>query len=211
MTLFKEKKPTGGPSEAGFSLIGMMITMSIGLTLATLVWEVGSEMARSAKTAAAGAEVAAAMREARQMAMTEHRVIFVGFVRGEDDRLARILLLRDDGSRVFESENDPIVTEIRFDLDVRLGDGSGAETSLPSGNVWNESAFGFGFGPRGEARDPTDGSPLTGFLNISAGGARRGSSTKFANLRISPSGTIANTFHRTSDEQTEEGQGEEPY
>jgi Tfp pilus assembly protein FimT len=182
-------------SQAGFTLISTLVAASIGLVLAVMAFEAGSEMLRTAKTSAAGGEIASALLQARQAAMTNHTVFFLSFTKGGTDRVRSARIIRDDGSGVFEPENDQVLEFLNFDQDIRIGDGTGGLTSLPERDADGTTYWEIGFGRRGEARDPLTGAPLTAFLNVSAGGPKRGDWRKFSNIQIAPSGSVDYSFH----------------
>jgi len=124
--------------------------------------------------------------------------VFIAFIR-DGDRISRVVLIRDtNGSRLFEEADDLVVQQIMTDQNIRLGDGNGATHNFPDSAIAGVDAFGLGFGPRGEARHPTTGAVVSGFINVSHGNAERGGVYKFSNIRVSPAGSVTYDFHRVA-------------
>ena len=138
---------------AGYTLLSVLTTVAIAGIVGTVAVDTGSEMVRTARTTAAGAEVTSALHRARQVAMSEQRVIFVALETDGANGLRSIWMLRDDGNGVFSDfEDDPIFETLRLDARARLGDGRGNVTSLPDrAEEGSPALYALAFGPRGES------------------------------------------------------------
>lgn len=174
-----------GPS--GYTLVEILIVVAILGVVGALAFDAAQETIRTARTSAAGSEFSFFLLNGRQNAVTEHDLFFVTFQVGSEGLVERLEIRRDDGSGVLELENDNVVEEVTLDQIARLGDGRGSTTSLPE---VVDGIFAVGFGPSGEAVDPTDGSLLAGFVNISGAMPQRGNFLKYAAITIAPSGAV---------------------
>lgn len=178
---------------SGFTLIEFIVVFEIMALLAIISITAGAEMLRTAKVRAAGSEVAFAFLRGRQNASVEHDNFFVILETNAANRVEMIQIVRDDGSGILEVGTDTVVRRMTPDQGVYLGDGRGSTTSLPS---IGGGTYAVRFGPRGEARHPTTGAVLNGFVNITILVPERGGWVKFTAIDISPSGGVSWEMHR---------------
>ena len=177
----------------GFTLVELLVGVVIIGVLGTMSFQAGTETLRSARVSAAASEMSFTLLRARQSALNEHTLFFLTLNTNAADRVRTMEIVRDDGSGVYEADDDEVVQVVIPDQDIRLGDGRGNFTSLPE---VDPQIFVVGFGPRGEARDPTDGTRFSGFVNVTSLVAERGGWVKYSAIDIALSGAIRSHFHR---------------
>jgi len=173
----------------------MLVTVVIVGVLGTMGFQAATETIRSSRVSAAASEVAFTLLRARQSALNEHGLFFLTLNTNAERRVRTLEIVRDDGSGVYEADDDEVVQVVIPDQDIRLGDGRGSFTSLPE---VDPQVFVVGFGARGEARDPTDGTRFAGFVNVTSLIPERGGWVKYSAIDIAMSGAIRNSFRRES-------------
>lgn len=174
----------------GFTLVELLVVVVIAGILGTLLFQAAAETIRNAKITAVGSEVAFTLMRARQNAVVEHTTFFVTFITDGNDRVTRMDVVRDDGTGMYEPDDDQIVRRMQPEQDIRFGDGLGSTTDLPEVDV---DVFAIAFGARGEARNPTDGSVFSAFINVTIMDPERGGRAKFSAITITPSGSVTRT------------------
>ena len=172
---------------SGFTLVEALLIVAVAGILGTIVFDLSAETLRSTKVAAAGSEVTYVLFQARQRAQTEHTIHFAVVNANADSRIESISLVRDDGSGAYEAADDTVVSRVFFEQDIRIGDGRGNTTSLPTVAT---DTYALAFGPRGDARHPTSGDPLSAFLNVTSIDPERAGFVKYAGIEISAAGGI---------------------
>jgi len=188
-----------GKQRRGFTLVEMLVTISIMVLIAALVIPLFSRSRELTRRSDATNAVRAALQAAREAAIQRRTVVALEFVSAPDPRRGDLMILVDKS----DHRNHPA-----FDRSAVLADGTRGDPArrkigqpialpdfikfdgnrtLPSGVIYTSPEWTLVSGWPGDANDFYDGNDL----NLGVGSLLQGTVTPYPEIAYLPDGTVA--------------------